>query len=366
MRQKASRNLPRSRCWESCSWLLLLWLVEHSADDVASRVVTLRPRKCNGLRSRPSRCSARLVDGGTRRLAKTPPPEDEFVNPGRVRVSFVVLSFNSARVIGRCVRSLIAQADASGQDEIWVVDNGSTDGSAERLRALQESFPDFVRPLYLPRNFGTTVSRNQALRRAQGTYIAVIDSDVYVPPGTVARLVADLEDHPGAGLIAPRLVFPDGRLQFSVDRFPTPMHKARRYFALRAMERRRNDRPGPCDVNEVDYAISAFWLMRRSVLEQVGLLDERIFYAPEDVDYCLRVWKAGYAVLYDAAVHAVHDAQEISRGVPWRRATFSHAAGLFYLFTKHRCWLGRGSVYRAIRSARSVASARPAGDRSIA
>jgi GT2 family glycosyltransferase len=276
-----------------------------------------------------------------------------------LRVSFVVLSCNSARVLERCIRSLAAQAAPGQRDEIWVVDNGSTDGSPELLRALASELPTVVKPLFCDTNRGTTVSRNMALRRAAGRYIGIVDSDVEAPPGTVDRLIATLESRERAGLVAPRLVYPGGRLQLSVDRFPTLTHKAKRFLALRAMERRVNREPPPGGVREVDYAISAFWLFRRDLLDRVGLLDERIFYAPEDVDYCLRIWKRGYSVLYDANVHAVHDAQEISRGAPIKKIAFRHIAGLFYLFRKHGYLLSRRRVYRAIQRARAHAA--PAG-----
>lgn len=270
-----------------------------------------------------------------------------------IRVSYVVLSYNSSRVLERCIRSLLKQAVAGASDEVWIVDNGSTDGSVEMVREFQQKNPEVVNAIYLDANRGTTVSRNLALRRASGRFVAVVDSDVFVPPGTVDRLIADLEQHDDAGLVVPQLRFPDGRLQLSVDRFPTVFHKIKRLFALRDMERHLQESgPQAQSIHAVDYAIAAFWLLRRQVLDEVGLLDERIFYAPEDVDYCIRVWKAGYSVLMDPAVHAVHDAQEISRGFPFRRASLSHIKGLLYLFRKHRYILTARPLGRAIERVR--------------
>jgi GT2 family glycosyltransferase len=264
------------------------------------------------------------------------------------RVSFVVLSFNSERVLERCIRSLVAQASEGQRDEIWVVENGSGDRSPEILAALAMEFPKILHIVPLNCNRGTTVSRNLALRRATGRYVGVVDSDVEVPGGVVQRLIAELDARPRTGLIAPRLVYPNGRLQLSVDRFPTLFHKIWRFVALRAMERQFDREPPSRGVREVDYAISAFWLIKREVLDRVGLLDEAIFYAPEDVDYCLRIWKAGYSVAYDSTTAAVHDAQEISRVPPWRRAALRHIAGLLYFFRKHRYILGRRRLYRTL------------------
>jgi GT2 family glycosyltransferase len=70
-------------------------------------------------------------------------------------------------------------------------------------------------------------------------------------------------------------------------------------------------------------------------LEKVGFLDEKIFYSPEDVDYCLRIWQAGFKIHYLPTVSVIHNTQEISRGYKLNRAKLSHIAGLFYLFYKH-------------------------------
>jgi GT2 family glycosyltransferase len=269
-----------------------------------------------------------------------------------VRLSSVVLSWNSARHIEACVRSLVDESDGHS-DEIWVVDNGSTDGTVEILARLADEHSGVLRVIYLDRNLGTTVSRNLALKQVRGSYVAIIDSDVIVPRGTIAPLVARLSSEPSCGVLAPRLLYPNGQLQMSTDVFPTVARKLRRLFTLKAMERRLDAAGMPQQRTTVDYAISAFWVMRREVLEAVGLLDERIFYSPEDADYCLRVWSAGYTVMYDPSVHAIHYAQEISRGFRPSRAALSHAAGLMYFFRKHRYVVSRRRLYRRFEELRA-------------
>jgi GT2 family glycosyltransferase len=221
------------------------------------------------------------------------------------------------------------------------------------LKRLARAHAPAINVIYLESNAGTTVSRNLALKQVRGAHVAVIDSDVIVPPGTIAPLIERLQTEPCCGLVAPRLVYPDGRPQMSTDVFPTALRKLRRLLTLKSMERRMdgsNRQPGR---QTVDYAISAFWLMRRDVLEAVGLLDERIFYSPEDVDYCLRVWNAGYTVEYEPSVHAIHCGQEISRGFPLSRAALSHIGGLIYLFRKHRYVLSRRRLYRRLEALRA-------------
>ena len=122
--------------------------------------------------------------------------------------------------------------------------------------------------------------------------------------------------------------------------------KVQRYFALRRLEQREP----PTGSGPVDYAISACWLLSARAVQVTGLLDERIFYSPEDVDYCIRMWQAGFQVHYVPAVSVVHDAQEISRpkGLGINRFTVRHAKGLLYLFAKHRYGLGLRGLYRRV------------------
>lgn len=263
-------------------------------------------------------------------------------------VSAVVLSFNSGRYIETCVRSLVqSYAECGLQGEIHVVENGSADGSVDILRRLQAEVGESLKVIYLPSNTGTTRSRNMALRNAEGRAVLILDSDAYMNAPALRTMLEYQRAHPGAGLVAPRLIYPSGKYQLSVDVFPTVGRKLQRYFALRQLE----EREPPAAAGPVDYAISACWLLSREAVAATGMLDERIFYSPEDVDYCIRLWKSGYQVHYVPDVSVVHDAQEISRpkGIGINRFTWRHAKGLLYLFLKHRYGLSTNGLYRRVR-----------------
>jgi glycosyltransferase involved in cell wall biosynthesis len=253
-------------------------------------------------------------------------------------LSIILLTWNSEPYLDGCLASLAAcLADSGLAYEVLVADNGSRDGTTALLRrwAAQQNGRFLVK--YLPTNQGTTYPRNLLLREAQGKVLCVMDSDVEVTPGLFTGLATLLSQDPGIGIAVPKILYPSGAVQKSFDRFPTLLHKVNRFFRLRQMEARQaaslENLTGPVPV---DYAISAFWLMPRSVLEQVGYLDENFFYAPEDVDYCLRVWKSGYRIVYQPALQVVHHTQEISRGWKLNRAKLVHLKGLFYLFKKHQ------------------------------
>ncbi len=257
-------------------------------------------------------------------------------------ISFIILTWNSAQHIERCIKSLFRTIDKTENPfEILIVDNGSTDGTVEILRNYANQKTGIVKPIYLANNLGTTYSRNLALKQSQGQYICIVDSDVEFIEGTIQLLITRLQNYTSIGLIAPKLLYGSGMLQKSIDSFPTIPSKIYRFLFLKIQERIEQRRNQSLEAREVDYAISAFWFFRRSLLDSVGFLDEKIFYAPEDVDYCLRIWKAGFKVCYEPTVSAIHNAQEISRGFNINRATFEHVKGLLYFFHKHGFWLRR-------------------------
>jgi GT2 family glycosyltransferase len=254
-----------------------------------------------------------------------------------VDLSFAILTWNSARYVERCLASIDAALQKSCFTyEVLVLDNGSKDDTPRLLARLSRSNGRIV-PYYEQNNLGTTRSRNRLLAAAQGNYVCVMDSDVELSNGVVDTLILLLEKDKSLGIVAPRVVYPSGKWQKSFDRFPTLTDKIHRFFRLRTIEEREALQAGTTTESFlVDYVISAFWLMRRELLQNVGLLDERIFYSPEDVDFCLRVWKSGFRILYVPKVSVTHHTQELSRGWKLNRAKFAHVKGLAYYFMKHR------------------------------
>ncbi len=255
-------------------------------------------------------------------------------------ISFVILAWNCKDFMENCLFSIQASlSETKTPYEIIVVDNGSSDGTSEILESLVQKKELPLQVICLEKNTGTTYSRNLAFTRAKGTYICVMDSDVQLRSHVVETLMLRMESDSSVGLAVPKLVYPDGKLQKSTDVFPSITRKIYRYFFLKNLEAREAQKKGNMEeLRVVDYAISALWVMKADLVKNVGLLDENIFYAPEDVDYCLRIWKAGYKILYDPAVFAIHHTQEISRGFRLNRAFFSHIKGLFYYFHKHGYW----------------------------
>ena len=264
-------------------------------------------------------------------------------------LSFVILTWNSERYIAGCLTALRnALATFGAAYEVFIVDNGSQDGTVALLETFRQQQPEQITPILLDHNTGTTYSRNLALRQATGRYVCVMDSDVELAAGVIEELIQTFARDPQIGLVAPKLLYPSGQLQKSTDVFPTVMTKAFRFFFLKIVEARAHHAAPPPRVAEVDYAISALWLLKHAVIETVGLLDEQIVYSPEDVDYCLRIWQAGYKIVYNPTVACVHHTQEISRGFRLNHAQINHVRGLAYYFRKHHYLFTRPKHLRRI------------------
>lgn len=265
-------------------------------------------------------------------------------------ISAVILSYNSAAYIKDCLEKLQLAYDSFTEPcDIWVVENGSKDNSLEILRELERKYSN-LNVIAETENTGTTVSRNKAIAQSSGQFVLVLDSDAFVDSDCLSGLLSTLEAHPECGIAVPSLFYPDGRFQLSYDTFPTLPRKLSRLFFLKSIETTENKIEVASDV---DYAISALWLVRRAVFETVGLLDENIFYSPEDVDFCLRTWLGGYSIMYQPQANAIHDAQELSRGAKISKFALFHAQGLFYYFRKHGYIFSLRSIRKKISLATS-------------
>ncbi len=272
-------------------------------------------------------------------------------------LSAVILTWNSERYIARCVESLLADAQRSALPiEVFVVDGGSSDGTLALLERMQAE-KDGINLIRLPRNRGTTLSRNLALRRCAGQYVLVLDSDTEVLPGALAALIATTETSQSVGIACPRLLYADGSVQPSCMRFPTLGAKLLKPLPFSSAQRlaRTQELYHPLVYDkhftqtvEVDYCIAAAWLINRRALQEVGLLDENIFYAPEGIDYCLRMWLSGWKVLYNPLATVLHHTQRASYrrlGLAW-----AHLRGLLHYFRKHGYWFDRNKLYARLPS----------------
>ncbi len=216
-------------------------------------------------------------------------------------VGVVVVAHNSLPWLERALESV------RGHETI-VVDNGSTDGTADFVR---ERFPD-VR-LVEQENRGMGGGNNVGMRLASGRYFLLLNSDAWILRDGVERLVEFADAHPEAAVVGPRLLNPDGSLQRSVRGFPTLWRLATEYLFLRKLAPRsrllNSFYAGDFDhdeLREADWLYGAVLLVRRDATDDVGLFDEDFFLFSEEVDWCYRFRQAGWQVLFYPGAEAVH------------------------------------------------------------
>jgi len=250
-----------------------------------------------------------------------------------------MLTWNSKKTVSASVLSILNILDNNkiNDFEIFIVDNGSTDGTIEILDDYQNN--QNIRVIKLGTNKGTTLSRNVALKQISGKIVCVIDSDVAIEAWDIKKSIAFIKKHDC--LIAPALSYPNGVFQHSVKKFPTLISKLLKLTnILFGVQKYANldfyhDMPFK-EIVAVETAISAFWLFPASFLNNIGYFDEKIFYSPEDVDYCVRIKKAGCPIYYYPEIKAIHFTQQISHSKPFSKISLSHFYGLLYYFYKHK------------------------------
>lgn len=254
-----------------------------------------------------------------------------------MELSIIIVNWNTRGLVLRCLNHLTG-LDLPLETEVWVVDNGSTDGSPEAIRS---SFPD-VHLLENSRNMGFARANNQALKRAQGRYILLLNTDCFPHKGAIQALIGAMERHPEAGIAGGKLRHPDGRPQNSFGVAPTLATELIPKGLLETLLPRRfpSKRRPPHAPMEVETVTGAFLLVRREALECVGGLDESYFFFLEETDWCLRMRKAGWVVLHVPGAEALH-LQGGSAVQELARARVEYYRSRYRFFALHR---GGGSL----------------------
>lgn len=256
----------------------------------------------------------------------------------------IILNYNRADLLRPCLQSVL-NSSISHTLRVWVVDNASTDGSAE---LVAHEFPA-VRLIRNPVNNGFAAGNNLALRAileeeaaasaAASRYVMLLNNDTVVEPNALQRLIDYLETHPAVGAVGPKLLLLDGSLDLACRRsFPSP---AVSFYRMTGLSRLfpRSPRFGRYNLTfldpdletEVDALVGAAMMVRLAVVREVGLLDESFFMYGEDLDWCFRIKAFGWRIVYypRAVIHHHKRAASTRRAIPSIRA-FYDAMRIFH------------------------------------
>ena len=271
-------------------------------------------------------------------------------------IGFVILVWNSEKVIDKCLKSIVDLKKII--PIIVVIDNGSTDSTQLILMKYMSMYPNLMQIITYKENKGTTVSRNDGIKLLKNCnldYYCILDSDTEISDEAFIKLISELKKNPCYGLIGPEMRSSNGIVQMSARAFPTLLEKFYKAMPSKSFQKKGEEmeKQIPPFLNmesyAVDYLMSACWLIKPEILLTTGLLDEKIFYAPEDAEFCIRVWKAGYQVAFCPSAKIVHEWQRLSKKKFVSKMNFEHVKGLIYMFKKHHYLMRTDKLKRTFK-----------------
>lgn len=253
-------------------------------------------------------------------------------------LTVIIISYNTRDLLGGCVRSIL-QADYAHSREILVVDNASSDGSADMVAG---QFPA-VQLIRNEQNRGFAAANNQALRLAGGRLLFLLNSDARVVDDCCEQLRAAFAADEGLGIAGPRLLNPDGSLQPSWGSFPNPLREflfqsflfkvwpsgfpyGQRVHPLQRAAYQR--------FQQVDWVTGAAFMLRRELYDSLGGLPEDTFMYAEDLEYCWRAQQAGFHVAYCPAAQVTHQSHA-SAHRDYRRWIVNYTEALLAYYQRH-------------------------------
>ena len=240
-------------------------------------------------------------------------------NPLPTTVSVVVITRNRLEKLKRCLASIAETLPDAG---VIIVDNYSTDGTRlflEQIKSASLSYPlsHQIEMVLLDRNHGPARAKNIGIQRAlqdssQSQLIILLDDDAWLEQLDISKIQSYFAAHPNIGIIAPHIFYPNGRDQESVRSYPTLLsvfwRGTRLYQVFPNVPWYKKYIGNDFEHDHVvDWAIGACQIIRADAFRKIGLLDVHYSFWYEDLDFCLRAWKAGYSTLYWHDAHIMHD-----------------------------------------------------------
>jgi GT2 family glycosyltransferase len=249
-------------------------------------------------------------------------------------LSIIIVNWNTKDLLLQCLES-VYQTIEGIETEVFVVDNGSMDGSGS-IFASGERFPE-VKFIGNEMNLGFARANNQALRKAKGKYVLLLNPDTQVKEEAIYRLVSFMEAHPEAGGAGAQLLNADGSKQNSIANFPSLVTELfnkslLRWLFPKAFPGKERNYPEPV---EVDSVIGACMMVKREAVDQVGLFDEDYFLFLEETDWCCRVKRAGWKI-YHVPQSEVYHFQGKGAELEKAKAKVEYYRSRYHFFEKNR------------------------------
>lgn len=252
----------------------------------------------------------------------------------KIDLSIIILSYNTEKLLKNCLNSIISsfkvsefQSFKDGNCEIIIVDNFSTDNSVEMIKEfIIHNFPPSggippaavtkfnIRLIENKENLGFAKGNNVGLKEAKGEYILFLNSDTEVYNGAIKEALEFMDSNPKAGLLTPKTLFPNGKMDPDCHRgFPIPWASITYFLGLEKLFPKsklfgqyHKFYLNLNENHEIDAGAGAFMLIPKKVIDEVGGWDEQYFFYGEDLDFCYRIKNAGYQIWFYAKPLIMH------------------------------------------------------------
>ncbi len=252
-------------------------------------------------------------------------------------LSIIIVNFNVKPLLNKCLNSIF-NFQTGLKFEVIVVDNHSEDQSAEMVKGC---FPNVCLIENLE-NLGFSSACNQGIKSSRGRYLLFLNPDTEFTAGGISEMIKFMDSNPSIGVCGPKMVDPEGKIQFSARSFPSyltsisstqsmlnrffPKNPWSGKYLLKDLDRNQKA--------EMDWVSGSCMLTTRGMIEKIGPLDERFFMYAEDVDFCYRAKKAGYLVYYLPECMVVH---HIGKSTQRRKTEMlvEHHRSMFHFYRKH-------------------------------
>ena len=264
-----------------------------------------------------------------------------------MKISVILLTWNSEKFIKGCIDSTIGAVEDYDY-EIIIIDNHSTDCSKDLIKPYLTNRR--IKLFEMAKNMGVAGGRNFGIKQSSGDLVWLLDIDTVTNTDAVRSMVSTMQENPDCGICGCKLIHSSGEVQNSCRKLPRLRYKILNTLAaklrsnnkaINTLNRLNSRQFYTKEMNgskpfEAEYIIGACQMIRRAVIEKIGMLDEAIFYGPEDADYCLRARKAGWKTLYIPTASFIHEYQGISNKRLMSQMGKVHIKALLHFWWKHK------------------------------
>jgi hypothetical protein len=250
-------------------------------------------------------------------------------------LSIIIVTHNVKELLNDCLKSIYTNVHWITY-EVLVVDNNSQD---DTVKLIKTEFPQ-VHLIANDANLGFAKANNQAIYESKGRYILLLNPDTIVLPEALNKMVSFMDTHKDAGAVGPKLLNPDYTTQASCGRFPTLPLAISHFFFIEKIFPNWNllgkyikwhyDK-----ISEVDHLLGACLMVRREVIDKVGMLDEGYFIYTEETDWCFRIKKYGFKIYFFPEAKIIHLGGKCGNKHIRKKALFEGHQGLYRFYKKH-------------------------------